>query len=357
MQKRFARQAEILFDSFVLLVFTAVLIRPLFKAKYLAFWFSIESTFIADARFLMAHWPHPQWQPLWYTGTRFDYIYPPALRYGTAIFAMATGWLPVKAYHVYTAFLYSLGIAGVYVLIRIGSGSRGAAYLGAIATAVMSPSFLFITPMRLDAWSLAPQRLGALVKYGEGPHITAVALIPFFLAFAWRALERRRPASLALAALFCAAVVSTNFYGATAIAMFYPILVWSLWITRRDARILTTEIAIPVLAYSLTAFDHRSSRPWTAGASLADLRRRILDLFLIECPRSLLFRFSNFRRAITAGARARSRDHSWRAGSAGLALESRWEDPASRRRRIDARGICSQFQLPSSCVGDVPFVD
>src|SRR6266436_4742926 len=106
MQKRFARQAEILFDSFVLLVFTAVLIRPLFKAKYLAFWFSIESTFIADARFLMDHWPHPQWQPLWYTGTRFDYVYPPALRYGTAVIAKVFGVLPVRGYRLYTGLFY-----------------------------------------------------------------------------------------------------------------------------------------------------------------------------------------------------------------------------------------------------------
>lgn len=38
---------------------------------------SIESSFIAEARFLVEQWPHPQWQPLWYAGTRFDYLYPP----------------------------------------------------------------------------------------------------------------------------------------------------------------------------------------------------------------------------------------------------------------------------------------
>ena len=36
--------------------------------------------------------------------------------------------------------------------------------------------------------------------------------------------------------------------------MFYPILVWSFWITRQDKRIFVTAAVIPVLAYGLTAF-------------------------------------------------------------------------------------------------------
>ena len=68
------RLAELLLDTLLLFLLTALLIAPLLRAGYLDQWQSIESGFIADARFLMAHWPHPQWQPLWYTGTRFDYI-------------------------------------------------------------------------------------------------------------------------------------------------------------------------------------------------------------------------------------------------------------------------------------------
>src|SRR6185295_284333 len=99
-----------------------------------------------------------------------------------------------------------------------------------------------------------PLRLGVLVKYGEGPHMTALALIPFALAFTWMALEDRRLTAVALAAISCAAVVSNNFYGATALAVFYPILVWSFWITRQDKRIWITAAVIPVVGYALTAF-------------------------------------------------------------------------------------------------------
>ncbi|HMD70622.1 MAG TPA: hypothetical protein VKF41_04730 [Bryobacteraceae bacterium] len=251
---KLSRRKEILLDFLLVFIYTAMLIRPYFKTQYTDKWASIESTFIADARFLAEHWPHPQWQPLWYAGTRFDYIYPPAVRYGAAVISKVTGFWPVQAYHFYVAFLYALGIAGVYLLMRVGSKSRPFAWLGALATSLMSPIFLFLPRFREDAWMLEPQRLGVLVKYGEGPHMSALALIPIALAFTWLALEKRQPWALALAALFSAGVAANNFYGAAALAVFYPILVWSLWITRQEKRIVVPAIAIPILAYGLTAF-------------------------------------------------------------------------------------------------------
>ncbi len=248
------RRAEILLDVFLIFLLTAVLIAPWFGAAYTTNWGSIESTFIADARFLMEHWPHPQWQPLWYTGTRFDYVYPPALRYGTALIAKVSGVLPVRAYRFYTGLFYCLGIAGVYLLIRVAARSRRAAWMGAAAAALTSPAFLILKQLRMDSRHWMPQRLHVLEQYGEGPHMTALALIPFALAFTWIALEGRRWGALACAAIFSAAVVANNFYGATALAIFYPILVFSLWVTQGGWQVLARALAIPVLAYGLCAF-------------------------------------------------------------------------------------------------------
>jgi hypothetical protein len=238
----------------VVFLLTALLIAPWFRAGYLDLWGSIESTFIADARFLIAHWPHPGWQPLWYTGTRFDYIYPPALRYGTAILSMATGIPPVRAYHIYTGLLYCIGIAAVYLMIRVCHGSRGAAWLGAAATALLSPSFVFLDGYRHDAAFRLPLRLNVLMKYGEGPHMSALALIPLALAFTWIALDKRRPVATALAGIFSAAVVSHNFYGATALGLFFALLCWSFWMTRPDRRLLVPTLLIPASACGVTAF-------------------------------------------------------------------------------------------------------
>ena len=248
------RRREILLDCVILFVLASILLAPYYTHKYTDQWPSIESTFISDARFLAAHWPHPRWQPLWYTGTRFDYIYPPALRYGTALLSKVFGWWTVKAYHFYTIFFYCVGIAGVYLLVRAGGRSRAAAYLCALATGLMSPSLLLFKNMREDAgnWHV-PVRFSVLIRYGEGPHITALCLLPIALAFAWRALETRRPRSLVLAAIFCAAVVSNNFYGATSLAIFFPLLVWSFFVTRGARGTLVPALVIPIAAYGLTA--------------------------------------------------------------------------------------------------------
>jgi hypothetical protein len=245
---------QIPFDFCLLFLLATAFLAPYYTHKYTDQWPSIESTFISQARFLTAHWPHPQWQPLWYTGTRFDYIYPPAVVYGTALLSKVFGWWPVKAYHFYTIFFYCVGIAGVYLLVRVAGRSRGAGYLAALAAGLMSPSLLFMKNMRLDSGPWMPVRFGALVRYGEGPHITALSLLPIALAFTWRALEARRPRSLALAAIFCGAVVSNNFYGATSLALFFPLLLWSFWITRGQRHMALPALAIPMLAYGLTAF-------------------------------------------------------------------------------------------------------
>jgi hypothetical protein len=242
-------------DTVLIFAFVAFLILPLFRVKYLDVWSSIESTFIADARFLSDHWPHPNWQPNWYCGTRTDYIYPPALRYGTAaLVRYVPRMIPARAYHLYVAFFYCFGIAVVYLLARWASGSRGAGWLAAVATALVSPSFLFVQSIRDDTPLWMPYRLSVLMRYGEGPHMTALAWIPLALLCSFIALVRWRPIFLAAAAVCCAMVVSNNFYGATSLAILYPLLVWSVYVTREDRWIWVRGAAIPALAYGLCAF-------------------------------------------------------------------------------------------------------
>jgi hypothetical protein len=241
-------------DSFLLLLLASTLVWPLFRLEYLDNWPSIESTFIADARMLASRLPHPGWQPLWYCGTRFDYIYPPALRYGTALISRFAGVSPARAYHFYTGVLYVLGIVAVYWLVRLGSGSRGGAWLASLGTALLSPSFLLLPIIRHDSPYWIPQRLHVLMTYGEGPHISALCVLPAALALSFVALRGSRPLALAGAAVLCAFTVANNFYGATALAIFFPILAWAVWLGDGGRVVWLRATGIAVLAYSLSAF-------------------------------------------------------------------------------------------------------
>lgn len=244
-----------LLDAFLIGVIAAFFIQPLFSVVYFDNWGSIESTFMAHARFLVEGWPHPEWQPLWYAGTRFDYVYPPALPYGTALLHMTAGVPIAHAYHLYTGVLYVLGIAGIYVFVRIWSESRWMAWAAAIGTVMASPSFLLIEPVRIDAMDryYLPQRLNALIHWGEGPHISSLSLIPPAMAAAYWAMTRSSRWAAAVAAILCALAVSNNFYGSVSLSVVYLLMVWSLWITRPDKKLLLWAAGIPVLAYGLTA--------------------------------------------------------------------------------------------------------
>ena len=243
-----------LLDSLLLVSLASILILPLFRLEYMDNWQSIESTFISDAHMLENHLPHPGWQPLWYCGTRFDYIYPPALRYGTALIAKVGTLSTARGYHLYTAVLYVFGIAGIYWMVRIGSGSRMSGLIASIASALLSPSFLFLRATRQDSLHWVPQRLHVLVRYGEGPHISALSILPFALAASFLALRRWRPVALAAAAVLCAFTVASNFYGATVLAILFPAAVWAVWVAERNWHVWARAALIVVLAYGLCAF-------------------------------------------------------------------------------------------------------
>ena len=153
--------------------------------------------------------------------------------------------------------------------------------------------------MRLDSQHLAPWRLWVLLRYGEGPHISSLALLPLALAFAGSRCRGAVLLRLAAAAICCALVALTNFYGATVLAILYPILAWSLWVTQRDSRIWLRALAIPVLAYGLSAF-------WLTPSYL---RITIENLQYVSSPGN------GWSAALLAGAAAAFLAVSWRVAS------------------------------------------
>ncbi|MEO8127739.1 MAG: hypothetical protein ABI822_11645 [Bryobacteraceae bacterium] len=243
-----------IFDSIAICILTSILIWPCFKLVYLDRFSSIESTFIADGRMLLGNLPHSNWQPLWYCGTRADYVYPPGLRYGTAILTKLLHTSPPRAYHIYIAVFYVLGILAVYLMVRIGNGSRLFAWLAAAATALLSPSFLFLPEYLHDSGFLAPQRLHALITYGEGPHISALSVLPYVFAAALLWMRKGNPAWIAAAAIAAAVVVTNNFYGATALAILFPFLTWGCFVSKPSLKLLLSFAGIAALAYGLTAW-------------------------------------------------------------------------------------------------------
>jgi hypothetical protein len=241
-------------DSGLVYALTAILVLPLFSLNYLDRWESIESAFIADGRMLRENWPHYLWQPLWYCGTRADYIYPPGIRTGVAILSALLHTDFAHAYHILIGLFYAFGIAAVYLWAREGSGRRSAALLAAAGVALLSPCFLVLRDVRMDSGWFVPWRLHVLMTYGEGPHISSLAVLPIVWLAAWRRFRGGGVRWLALSAAAAALVVTFNFYGATALAITFSLLAWACFLKRLDWRVWGNAALIAALAYGLTAW-------------------------------------------------------------------------------------------------------
>jgi len=135
-------------------------------------------------------------------------------RYGTAIVSMATVSGPSRritstprsstAWHCRRLFLMPRRPAG-----PAGSHSRRGGHRAHVAGVALHEGYAarLRTSCAREANRPAPLWRGAAHRRARAH--------PLRSAFTWLALDRRRSAWVALAAISCAAVVSTNFYGAT----------------------------------------------------------------------------------------------------------------------------------------------
>ena len=214
---------------------------------------SIESTFIALARYIMEHPCDLNWFPWWYGGIPYQNTYPPLLHLLVAAIASVAGISAPLSYHAVTAAAYCLGPVSLFWMGSRLSGRRLGSLAAAVLYSVFSPA-AFLTPsVAADMGTfLGPRRLQALVYYGEGPHITSMFLLPLAVIALDAALRKARPMSTLVAAVATMSVVLTNWLGTAALAM----AVAAYLLAKRDAgsiRRWSQAAGIGGLSYALAA--------------------------------------------------------------------------------------------------------
>ena len=198
----------------------ALVTARLFTVDYTRQMGSIEASFISLARYIRNHYPDLSWFPLWYGGVPFRDAYPPLLHFVVAAVAGAARISPGLAYHAVTATVYALGpVTLFWAALRLGS-TRTAAFLAAWLYSLVSPVGWLLPGLRnaTGGW-FGPRRLITLVRYGEGPHLTSLLILPLAIGLLHVALERRRPVHYVGASLAMAAVVLTNWIGGLALGL------------------------------------------------------------------------------------------------------------------------------------------
>lgn len=246
--------------SLVLFLTNFYVCRELFHVEYLRHMGSIEGAYIGICRYALAHWRDLSWFPLWYCGIPYQNTYPPLLHWGVAMVAWTRGFTPAHAYHWTTALAYCLGPVTLFALVRRLSGSRWAGFTAGLLYTALSPSAWLIADIAADlGGAFRPRRLQALVFYGEGPHVAALALLPLAILMVDLAVSKRRGIWFSGAVVALAAVALTNWLGAFALALGMVAYMLAKLGTRRDFLLLAVMGAA---AYAL-------AMPWIPPSTIA----------------------------------------------------------------------------------------
>ena len=242
--------------------------RGLLRVEYLRHMGSIEGAYIGISRYAMEHWRDLSWFPLWYDGIPYQNTYPPLLHWGVALTAKILGFTAAHAHHVVTALAFCLGPVAVFALALSLSGSRVQAFVAGLLYTAVTPSAWLIPAIANDLGDpLYSRRLQALTYYGEGPHVSAMTLLPVAMLALHLAMTRKRErwsgVYIAFAVVSLAAVPLTNWLAAFALAlMAISYLVARLGPNGWQWRDMARFAAIGVAAYCL-------AMPWIPPSTIA----------------------------------------------------------------------------------------
>ena len=253
-----------------LFAINALLTLPLFSIPYTREMGSIEAAFIGLARYIGEHFHDLNWFPLWYGGIPYPDTYPPLLHFTVAAVAALLRISPGLAYHAVTASVYAAGpVTLFWAAWRLGA-PRSVAWLAGLGYSLVSPSCWLVRVIRADAggW-FGPRRLGTLVHYGEGPHLTSLLFLPLAVGMVHVALEKRRPAFYVGASLAVAAVPLSNWIGAFALALALSSYLLAGFGNPEKKR---SWIKRWLAAAAIGAYAYALAMPWVTPSTIATIR-------------------------------------------------------------------------------------
>ena len=248
-----------------LFALNAILCHELFTVEYTQHMGSIEGAYISISRYALENPGDLTWFPLWYGGIPYQNSYPPLLHLLVAAFAGVTGLSAALAYHAITALMYCLGPVTLFWMSYQLSGARAASFVASLLYSLFSPSVILMPSVLEDlGTSLGPRRLQSLVYWSEGPHMTAMTLLPVAIVTLSAALKKPSLVRVYVAAIALASVVLTNWLGGLALAA--AVVAYLLSRYAGSLRMWVIALGIGILSYALAS-------PWIPPSTLLAIRR------------------------------------------------------------------------------------
>jgi hypothetical protein len=209
-------------------------------------------TFMAISRYIVAQWPHLNWYPWWFNGEPFENTYSPMLHLMDAAFAGIFHCSTARAFNFVTGVFYVTGPAFLFLFAWRVSKFLETSFFAALLYSLFSPAAIFdmfrsdIGNSWWNSW-----RCRVLVYYGEGPHTTALAMLPLALLFTYLALTRKRYGWYVAAGFSMAFVTLVNAFGAVDLGIGCACLILAMRGGREMWRAALTTAGIALFAYLL----------------------------------------------------------------------------------------------------------
>ncbi|MFZ5366475.1 MAG: hypothetical protein ACOZBZ_04290 [Patescibacteria group bacterium] len=257
-----------LVPAFIFLA-NVVLVLPLFQGGYTQQMGSIESVFLADARFILENFPHILWNPYWYAGFPFHLFYTPFL---PALMAVGNFLVPAVTiaswYRILIGLFYAMTPVSLYFLVRFLTGRSLVGFLAGLFYSFL-PSAGFLLPQvggTASVYEHAPWRLLTLILYGEGGHIVGLFFLPLALLFFVKAIKESSWQNVFLASFLTGLLALANIIALIGFAAMLAIILVIEFIGGDWLKKLGRAGIVFLLSFGLVAFWYN---PSFAKASLS----------------------------------------------------------------------------------------
>ena len=290
--------------SVFLAALNIILIFSLFRGEYTRFMGSIESVFIADAKYLVENFPHHSWQPYWYAGFPFHIVYSPIIPYLLAVLNAILSFFSITHwYRILLGLAYVLTPVSLFFLTRYLLKRNLVAFIASLSFSLISFPAFFLAEIKgmTETYGQAPWSLFTALYYGEGPHIIAMAFLPLAVLFFLKALREPSFKNKIVSSVFIAITALTNWISLMGLAVILLIVLFSEMIYSKGSKKFITALSITLIFYCLSAFwlnfsfikSSLSISTGGAAGSLYGNYSSLLPLFIIILP-VIVFLVSSF---------------------------------------------------------------
>ena len=240
-----------------LLILNMALVFPGFTGEYTQYLGSIEAGYISGTRFIVDHFPHLSWNPLWYLGYPFHLFYTPFLPYLIAAINTFTPAISIgSAYRLVTGFLYVLGPVTLFLFVRQLTRREFTAFVAAVSYSLLPSVAYLIGEVRSVAsgFGCAPWRLVVLILFGEGPHNSGLAFTPLAALFFLRLLKKPCLGNYILTAITISLVALIDLAALYGLAVILAVILLGEIMAGDALKKLATAFYGALLTYGLCAF-------------------------------------------------------------------------------------------------------